>query len=141
MALGKTATGSPPCAATEGPEKAIDGLIYAQDANDKFKWCSLADGASLQIDLGSEVSIAKIIVAHAGAGGESTDLNTRAFELQLSSNGTDFKPVATVAANTASITTHTFAATPARYVKLVISAPTQGLDTAARIYELEVYGP
>lgn len=28
----------------------------------------------------------------------------------------------------------------ARYVKLVVNKPTQGSDSAARIYEIEVYG-
>ena len=34
----------------------------------------------------------------------------------------------------------TFAPVQARYVKLSVVKPTQGSDTAARIYELTVYG-
>jgi len=142
LALSKPVTGSAPCAATEGPEKAVDGLIYAQDpAIDKFKWCSPTANAYLQIDLGAAVSVAKIVVYHAGAGGESIDLNSKAFELQVSTDGTNFTPVATVATNQASITTHTFPPTQARFVKLVVSAPTQNGNTATRIYEVEVFGP
>ena len=41
--------------------------------------------------------------------------------------------------NTASVTTHTITPVTARYVRLNVIAPTSNADTAARIYELEVF--
>ena len=105
------------------------------------KWCSLASTRWLQVDLGSARSIAHFIVRHAGAGGEAASYNTRAFNLQVSSNGSSWTTVATAANNTQNVTAHAIAARTARYVRLNVTQPTQTTDAAARIYEVEVYGP
>ena len=42
--------------------------------------------------------------------------------------------------NTSGETHDAFAPVNAQFVKLVINKPTQGSDSAARIYEVEVYG-
>ena len=47
----------------------------------------------------------------------------------------------TVTGNTANETSHPLAATPARYVRLQVTTPTADGNPAARIYEVEVYGP
>ncbi|MFI6759841.1 discoidin domain-containing protein [Micromonospora sp. NPDC050417] len=65
--------------------------------------------------------------------------NTRDFDLQVSTNGTAWSTVATVRGNTANVTTHTFTPVTARYVRLNVLTPTNDSDTAARIFELEVY--
>ena len=78
-------------------------------------------------------------IRHASAGPEPAYFNTRDFNLQVSVNGTTWTSVATIAGNTDAVTTHTFAPTAARYVRLNISTPTQNGDPAARIYEVEVY--
>ncbi len=54
--------------------------------------------------------------------------------------GTNWTTVVTVSGNTASTTTHNITPTTARFVRLNVTVPTQTTDTAARIYELEVYG-
>ncbi|HEY2512150.1 MAG TPA: discoidin domain-containing protein [Polyangiaceae bacterium] len=138
LALGAAATGSTPCASTEGPEKAVDGKIAGSLG---YKWCTLQSTKTLQIDLGAVMSVNKIVLQHAGAGGESTAYDTRAYTLQVSTDGSLFTQVAKVTANTADTTTHTFATTAARYVKLNVTTPTQNGNAAARIYEVQVYGP
>ena len=105
------------------------------------KWCSLAANKYLQVDLGAVLAIRRVVVRHANAGGEPYLLNTRDFSVQVSSDGAAFSTVADVTGNQASITTHDFATVSARYVRLNVTQPTQTGDTAARIYELEVYAP
>ena len=79
-------------------------------------------------------------ISHAEAGGEGADMNTKAYTILVSSDGLSFTPVASVTKNTSGETLDTFAPVNARYVKLSVVKPTQGSDTAARIYEIEVYG-
>jgi hypothetical protein len=139
LALNKVATGSAACNANEGPEKAVNGTTSGGNTD---KWCSGAAGTKfLQVDLGSSVSVGKLVVKHANAGGESATYNTRDFNLQVSTNGSSWTTVATVSANTAATTTHTFTATTVRYIRLNITTPTQTTDGsgAARIYEFEAY--
>ncbi|WKU02300.1 discoidin domain-containing protein [Micromonospora soli] len=135
LALNKPATADSQCAATEGPEKAVNGS-WSGASN---KWCSKGASKWLRVDLGSTATIRRFVVRHAGAGGEPTSWNTRAFNIQVSADGTTWTTVVTVAANTASVTTHDVRAT-GRYVRLNVTTPTQTTDPAARIYELEVYG-
>jgi hypothetical protein len=138
LALGKPATGSTPCAATEGPEKAVDGVL---GGGNQYKWCSLAATKTWQVDLGAPTNINKIVLQHAGAGGESTSYNTKAFNLQVSTDGVTYNQVVNVTANTANTTTHPIPTTSARYVRLNVTKPTQTSNSAARIYEVQIYGP
>ena len=136
VALNKAATGSTACNANEGPAKAVNGSVTG-GTTDKF--CSLTAPRFLQVDLGSAFGIQSFTVRHAGAGGESTTWNTRDFTIQVSNDATNWTTVATVTANTASVTNHPISTTSARYVRLNVSTPTQTTDGAMRIYEFEVY--
>ena len=135
LALGKPATADSSCNANEGPAKAVNGSVAGGNLD---KWCSLGASKWLQVDLGSSQSVNRLVVKHAGAGGENTAWNTRDFTLQVSTNGTSWSTVATVTGNTASTTTHAITAVSARYIRLNITSP--GADAAARIYEFEAYG-
>ena len=136
LALNKSATGSTSCSSSEGPEKAVNGAVSDWTSD---KWCSTAASKSWQVDLGGAMAITTVKLSHASAGPEPASLNTRDFNLQVSVDGTTWTSVATVAGNTDAVTTHTFAPTAARYVRLNITTPTQNGDPAARIYEVEVY--
>ncbi|HZN76297.1 MAG TPA: GH92 family glycosyl hydrolase [Micromonosporaceae bacterium] len=135
VALNKPATGSTPCGVSEGPEKAVNGSVSG-GTSDKF--CSLATPSFLQVDLGATFAVQSVTIRHAGAGGESATWNTRAYTIQVSTDGTNFTTPVTVTANTANVTSHTVSVN-ARYVRLNVTTPTQTTDTATRIYELEVY--
>jgi hypothetical protein len=137
LALGKPATASGSCGATEGPEKAVNGSTSGGNTD---KWCSLTATKWMQVDLGSAQTVSQFVVKHAGAGGENTAWNTSAFNIQTSTNGTTWTTATTVTGNTASTTTHNITATSARYVRLNVTTPTSTTDGAARIYEFEVYG-
>src|SRR5262249_22809808 len=95
LARGKTVTapGSTACASTEGPEKAVNGTVSGGNSD---KWCTLTANAALQVDLGSNMSIGQLIVEHAGSGGEAFSLNTKNYNIGVSTDGTNFTPVATV---------------------------------------------
>ncbi len=136
VALGQPATGSTPCASTEGPEKAFNGSVSGGNSD---KWCSQVSGTKfLQVDLGTTRAIQSFTVRHAGAGGESTSWNTRDFDILVSNDGTNFTTVVQVRGNTQSVTDHAMTAS-GRFVRLNVITPTSDGNAAARIYELEVY--
>jgi len=139
LALNHPATADSSCNANEGPAKAVNGSITGGLSD---KWCSLgAAGTQFwQVDLGAVHTVNQIVIDHAGSGGEQTGWNTRSFSLQVSTDGTNFTTVATVTANTASVTTHTLTPVNARFVRLVIVTPTNNGNGAARIYEVQVFG-
>ncbi|WP_026211936.1 endo-beta-N-acetylglucosaminidase [Longispora albida] len=137
LALNRPATSSTPCNSNESAVKAVNGSVTGGNTD---KWCSLASAKWLEVDLGSARTLNQFIVKHAGAGGESTSWNTRAFTIQTRSSTTDpWTTAVTVTANTASTTTHPVTTT-ARYIRLNITTPTQTTDQATRIYELEAWG-
>ena len=137
LALHGTFTGSAPCTAAESADRAGDGSSRFDS-----RWCSPgASGQTLNVDLGASRYIVGFRVRHAGAGGESATLDTRDFEIQLSTDGAAFTPAVTVTGNTADVTTHPIPAQTARYVRLHITTAQTATDTpSARIYELEVFG-
>jgi hypothetical protein len=135
LLLNRPATADSSCASTEGPEKAVNGSVSGGNSD---KWCSLGSSKWLQVDIGSSVHLSSIVVKHAGAGGESASWDTKDFDLQVSTDGTNWTTVASPRGNTADTTTHAVNAT-GRYVRLNVITPTQTTDTAARIYELEAY--
>lgn len=136
VALNKTATASAYVQYTE-PSKAVNGTI-----NDLYdKWCQTQNTGTkwLQVDLGDFYTINRWVVKHAGAGGEIADYNTKDFKLQYKV-GSTWIDVDTVTGNTQNVTDRTVSAFIARYVRLFITTPTNNNDSAARIYEFEVYG-
>ena len=111
------------------------------DGDYSKKWCATGNPPhTITIDLGAVMTVSEVKIFHAQAGGESPDMNTKAYSILVSEDGENFTEVVKVTKNSDGETSDTFAAVSARYVKLVVEKPTQGSDTAARIYEVEVYG-
>lgn len=118
----------------EAPEFAVDG-------KDDTKWC--ATGAAphdITLDLGKDVLVSQVVLKNAEADGEGADMNTKAFTIETSTDGKTFTPVSRTISNEDAVATSHFAPQTARYVRIVIDKPTQGSDSAARIYGIEVYG-
>ncbi|PYC63894.1 hypothetical protein C7C45_31230 [Micromonospora arborensis] len=136
LALNKPAVADSSCSTAETPAKAVNGSVTGGNSD---KWCSKGTTKFLQVDLGASHTVNRVVVKHAGAGGEDTAWNTRDFTVASSADGTTWTTRATVTGNTASTTTHDVVAPGTRHVRLAITAPTSTSDTAARIYELEVY--
>ncbi len=134
VALHMAATANGSCAPDQVAGKAFDGAVTT-------KWCSGSNSGDywLDIDLGATALVSRIIVRHAGAGGENPAWNTRDFTLSLV-DGAATSKVATVTGNTHDVTIHRFVPATARHVHLDITAPqTDPSTVAARIDELEVY--
>jgi hypothetical protein len=136
LALHKKATSSKACNKSEGAAKAVNGSVSG-GKNDK--WCSHASRRWLRVDLGAPMTVGRFVVRHAAAGGEPAAYNTRAYTIQVSTDGKTWKTVVTVKGNTDAVTTNTIAVTTARYIRLNVTTPAQNRSSAARIYELEVY--
>lgn len=136
LALRRPATADSRCAVDEGPEKAVNGTTNGGNAD---KWCSLGATKWWRVDLQSSATVGRVVVRHAGAGGESAAFNTRDFDVQASADGATWTTVAQVRGNTANVTTSTFAPVSARYLRLNVLSPTNSADRAARIYEFEAY--
>jgi hypothetical protein len=135
LALGKPATSSAVCAASETAAKAVDGILM-----NNSKWCSLTSPYWLQIDLGSNQTVTSFVIKHAALGGETTGWNTSAYNIQTSTDNVNWTTRVAVTGSTSSRTFDAISAVTARYVKLNILTPTNNGNTAARIYEFEVYG-
>ncbi|MFE2561953.1 discoidin domain-containing protein [Streptomyces sp. NPDC059352] len=137
LALNRPATASGQCTTDETPAKAVNGGV---DGGNSDKWCTLTSNKYLEVDLGSLRNLTRFTVKHAGAGGESAGWNTRDFTIQVrAGTGDPWTTPVTVTANTAASTNHPVDLT-ARYVRLVITKPTQTTDPAARVYEFEAWG-
>lgn len=137
LALNRSATASGQCNADEGPAKAVNGSAGGGNSD---KWCTLTSAKWLEVDLGSAKQLSSFVVKHASAGGENASYNTRDFTIQARSGTNDpWTTVADVKGNTAGTTTHPVNTT-ARYVRLVVTTPTQTTDPAARVYEFEAWG-
>ena len=86
-----TATGSPPCTPNQAAERAINGSVSAGRAD---AWCAEGRSLFLQVDFGTVRPVARFVVKHASAGGESPESDTRDFNIQVSSDGKTFTTVA-----------------------------------------------
>lgn len=119
---------------SEAPEFAVDGNL-------KTKWCATGTPPhEIIVDLGASQTVSEVRFAHAEAGGESADMNTKAYTIEVSQDGKEYKKVSRTINNTKKNSINTFAVEQARYVKVSVDKPTQGSDTAVRIYDLGVYG-
>lgn len=134
LSQGKETSASAYVNDNEAPPFAVDGDVTK-------KWCATGNPPhELTVDLGDVKTVCQVRISHAEAGGESPDMNTKAYSILVSEDGETFTEVVKVTKNFAAESVDTFQVVNARYVKLVVEKPTQGSDTAARIYEFQVYG-
>lgn len=134
LSNGKNASASSYVNENEAPKFALDG--------DKTKkWCATGTPPhEIVIDLGGVHTVSEVVISHAEAGGESPDMNTKAYTISVSEDGVNYTEVVNITRNSLGETKDTFAPQKAKFVKLQITKPTQGSDSAARIYEVEVFG-
>lgn len=132
LAQGKSATTSGDCKTTEGGATALD-------ENASTKWCGkpTTEGSWIEIDLGATKSLQRVRILHAAAGGETSDWNTKAFEISLSNTaGGPWTEAVKVENNTAATTIHNLQGKSARFVRIHVSHG--GTDNVTRIYEIAV---
>ena len=134
LALNKETTASSFVNNNEAPKFAVDGST-------ENKWCAIGKAPhDITIDLGDVKTVSEVRIAHAEAGGESPDMNTKEYIIETSLDGENFEEAVKVTKNVLGNTIHAFKATEARYVRFTAVKPTQGSDSATRIYEIEVRG-
>ncbi|MFK8105426.1 MAG: discoidin domain-containing protein [Saprospiraceae bacterium] len=150
--LANTTTNCPPITSNlaENSVNCIRSSMYnsnfncdkAHDGNLNTKWTSNGSSqqSSMAIDLGSVKNINKIVVKHAGAGGEPSYLNTQHFKIEYSNSSvwgpwTLAEEVYNTSQANESVIHQNF---NARYVHLYVVDP--GIDNYARIPELQVFG-
>lgn len=67
-------------------------------------------------------------------------MNTEEYKLEVSEDGVNFTEVLNVEKNSLGTTSDSFKPVNARYARFTVLKATQGSDSAARIYEIELYG-
>ena len=110
---------------------AVDGTFSTgwQADNSGEQW--------LQIDLGEELKLERYVLKNASANGADAKENTRAWQIQVSKNGTDdWKTIDTVKENGKAIVYCKLPKTDARYVRILVTDPG---GSAAQIQDFEVY--
>lgn len=134
LSFGKSAEASSFVNPNEAPQFAFDDKLDT-------KWCAVGTPPhTITVDLGKVMTVSEVRMAHAEAGNESPDMNTSDYTIEISEDGKEFTEVVSVKKNTKGNTVDTFKASKARYVRITISKPTQGSDTAVRLYGIDVYG-
>ncbi|MEN9580831.1 MAG: hypothetical protein RJA70_3840 [Pseudomonadota bacterium] len=136
LALRRPTTSTEPCSASETAAGAVNGTINGGFVD---KWCSRVAGAKwMKVDLGSSKALNRVVIKHAEVSEfERTGYNTIAYTVEVSTDNTNWRTVASASGNAQNVTAHAFPQTNARYVRLnVVSG---GVDGIARIYEFEVY--
>jgi hypothetical protein len=142
------------CTMGSGPQNAVDGAasnIYTD------KWCvrpSWIDPRTPRLTIplvrngAAGYEVFKIVVKHAGAAGENPAYNTRGFTLRLTSVARPgWEHVHPITSNTDNETTFAYLQTTQplggfrniTQVEVIVDNPTQGIDQATRIYEVEVW--
>jgi endo-beta-N-acetylglucosaminidase D/PKD repeat protein len=134
LSQNKTVTASSFVNDNEAPKFALDGKTNT-------KWCATGSAPhDITIDLGGVKTISEIRMAHAEAGGENADMNTQRYTVETSLDGVTFTQLLEVLKNPLANTIDTFKATEAKYVKIIVLKPSQGADSAVRIYEIDILG-
>ncbi|GAA3771415.1 hypothetical protein GCM10022225_68290 [Plantactinospora mayteni] len=144
LALGATAT-----ATSSHPSFPPSRAVSGQWGSGYEGWVSeIGKPQTLTVDLGSAKTFTRYLVRHDSAARPAeTANNTRNFQVQTSTDNQNWTTIDTVTGNTAAVTDRTVASRTARWVRLVISEPTQGStpdsqqNPRARIGQLELYGP
>jgi len=129
MAAQTTVTGS---AGSSSASPARDGTPYTI-------WTSSAPGVrSLTFNFGAPYNLSRYVIRHAGDTALNQILNTRDYRFQISTNGQLWATIDTCISNTANVTDVEFPLVTAQYARILIDHP--GLDTVARIADVELYG-
>jgi len=103
------------------------------------KWISVKGGSKwIQFDFKDTYLINRYVIRHAGSDEMDKSLNTKSFEVQISTNGSKWIRVDQQVNNIADVSDIDIEPVNARYVRLVITDP--GADGIARIGDMEIYG-
>jgi F5/8 type C domain/Peptidase family M23 len=122
---------------TQSCSKAIDGTV-----SEPSKWVSNGSTREswLSVNLLDVYNISSVVVRHAGAAGENTQFNTKEYRIEVSgSAGGPWSVIKTVNNSSLQSVVSTPVSAQAKFIRLYIVQPNNGLDNYARIAEFEVY--
>ncbi len=123
--------------ATSGNESAMltaEGSCYKDNM-----WIAAEAGQqSITYSLGKTYNVEEISLYHAETADLDPILNTKAFKVEVSSNGTDWSKVAEVSGDTGSWNNIKFKAVKCQYVRVTVTDP--GADNKARIADIDIFG-
>lgn len=102
-------------------------------------WIASENGAqSVTYSLGGSYDVTEVALYHAETNGLEASLNTKAFTVEVSSDGTNWTKAAEVNDNSASWNDVQFEAINGSYVRITITDA--GSDGIARIADIDIYG-
>ncbi len=123
--------------ATSGSASAMlttDGTCFGESI-----WTADEQGTqSITYSLGATYSLKEISVYHAETNGFDKSLNTRAFKIEISTDGSSWTTVSEISDNTASWSNLKFKETQGAFLKITITDP--GSDSIARIADVDIFG-
>lgn len=96
------------------------------------------DHSILEFDFGSQHTLSRCVIRHAGDSSLSAEFNTRSFTLKTSTDGKSWETAATIRDNTANVTDIDLPPVTARFLNL--SVENSGADGTVRIADFEVFG-
>ncbi|MBO0470191.1 discoidin domain-containing protein [Enterococcus sp. DIV0242_7C1] len=132
----------PTTSATEGSgyTNERESYRYALDGDLSTKWCdNSSDEPWMIADLGAVKTIAGFELSHAGAGGESSEWNTKDYDILISNDKQTWTSVVQMRGNRADVSKDAIRLVEARYVKLSLEKAEQNGKTA-RIYDWQIIG-
>lgn len=143
LALGATAT-----ATSSHPSFPPGRAVSGQWGPGYEGWVSaIGKPQTITVDLGTSKTFTRYVVRHDSAARPAeTANNTKSFQVQTSTDNQSWSTWDTIANNAAAVTDRTLASRTARWIRLVITEPTQGTtpdsqqNPRARIGQLELYG-
>jgi len=123
-----------------GQVNSSQSMNMAFDGDYGTKWCSNQSGSKwLDMTFKEPVKVEKMIVHHAGEGENTPKWNTKAFKLQAYVDG-NYQDIISVTDNTLDVSTHTCTGDISTdKMRFLVSQGEQNANTAARIYEIELY--
>ena len=121
LALGKPTQASSICNDRESADKAANGTWNGGLAD---KWCdNESEEKWWTVDLGVNGKVDRFEIYHAGAGGETSDWNTRSFAIDVGPDGSTWSEVVSVVGNKDDVTKHSIDPVDARFVRFRLTKP------------------
>lgn len=123
--------------ATSSSETAMlttDGTCYGESI-----WqAETAGQQSVTYSLGETYKLSEINIYHAETNGLDSSLNSKAYKVEVSTDGESWKEVAEVSGNSEAWNNVTFKAVKGAYVRVTITQP--GSDNISRIADIDIFG-
>ncbi|MDR0883603.1 MAG: discoidin domain-containing protein [Oscillospiraceae bacterium] len=135
------ASGKPYAASLQQAATASSGADTANavDGTISTGWTAATSGeAWLEVDLGEDYKLDRYVLKNAETNYLDATFNSKAWQLQVRTDGGDWRTIDRVQGNSAAIAYRDLSNQSARYVRVLITDP--GADGIARVQELELFG-